>query len=304
MKRKNSPAHLFSVPAGSGSSDPGRIPDLERARYIVGKRPSVNAPGCGDYGASAAMNLLFERSKSVPRLCGEQATMSAARRRRSIAIAVGSGAVHALVLTLVALHAPQLKVLPSTSGPPQAIIPVLIVPWVPRPSAAPGTRPAEIRLHRRPQRFAPIPDDVEPLIIARPTVARPAETDGPRTAPSPPLPDPLTTNARTALRGRVGCANASAVGLTRAEREACEDQFAAGARDAEFKGLGLERGRDAVLHGMAQRREQDYNFKRGILPKTPPPRGAGWDQYRELPGPAAALGKSLNNDRPEATIPF
>ena len=230
--------------------------------------------------------------------------MSAVRRRRSIAIAVGSGAVHALVLTLVALHAPQLKILPSTSGPPQAIIPVLIVPRVPRPGAAPGTRPAEIRLHRRPQRSAPIPDDVKPLIMAEPTVVRPAETESPRTAPSPSAPDPLTANARTALRGKVGCANASAVGLTRAEREVCEDQFAAGAGSAAFRGLGLERGKDAALVNAARRREQDYSFKRGILPKSPPPQGAGWDQYRELPGQAEALGKSLNNDQPKATIPF
>ncbi len=49
MKRKNSPGHLGGVPAGSGSSEPGRIPGLERARYIVVKRRPVNlgTPGAG-----------------------------------------------------------------------------------------------------------------------------------------------------------------------------------------------------------------------------------------------------------------
>lgn len=217
--------------------------------------------------------------------------MSAVRRRRSIAIALGSGAVHALVLTLVALHAPQLKMLPSTSGPPQAIIPILIVPRVPRPSATPGTRPAEIRLHRRPQRIAPLPDDVKPLIVARPTVARPAETQGARAAPSPALPDPLTANARTALRGKVGCANASAVGLTRAEREACEDQFAAGARDAEFKGLGVNRSKAIVLRQAGARREADFRYKRGLPgPPVAVPAGVGWDEQRGPPKGASNLG--------------
>ena len=221
--------------------------------------------------------------------------MSAVRRRRSIAIALGSGAVHALVLTLVAVHAPQLRILPTTSGPPQAIIPVLIVPRVPRLSTASGTQPAEIRLHRRPQRFAPIPDDVKPLIIAKPSVARPTSTEGPRTAPSPSQPDPLTTNARTALRGKVGCANASAVGLTRAEREACEDQFAAGARDADFKGLGLERGKALMLRQAATRREADFRYKRGLPgPPVPVPAGAGWDRQRSPPkgGPNMGMGAS------------
>ena len=228
--------------------------------------------------------------------------MSAIRRRRSIAIAVGSGVAHGLVLTLVALHAPRLAIPAMASGPPQAIIPVLIVPRVPSPARQNGTRPSEIRLHRRPQRVVDIPTDVKPLITPLPEARRPAPLDTP-TNTSPP-PQVLTPNAQAALRGRVGCANAAAVGLSRAEREACEDQFAAGARNAAFTGLGLERGKAAVLDGTARRREQDYNFKRGILPKSPPPPGAGWDQYRELPGQAAALGKSLNNDRPEATVPF
>lgn len=221
--------------------------------------------------------------------------MSAVRRKRSIAIAVGSGAVHALVLTLIALHAPPLKILPSTSGPPQAIIPVLIVPRVPRPSTASGTRPAEIRLHRRPQRFAPVPEEIKPLIISRPAAATPAVSEDPRTTPSPSAPDRLTANARTALRGKVGCANASAAGLTRAERVACEDQFAFGAREAEFRGLGLDHGKAAALSRAGARREADFRYKRGLPgPPIAVPAGAGWDRQRSPPkgGPNLGMGAS------------
>ena len=105
----------------------------------------------------------------------------------------------------------------------------------------------------------------------------------------------MTTNARTALRGKVGCANASAVGLTRAEREACEDQFAAGARDADFKGLGLERGKALMLRQAATRREADFRYKRGLPgPPVPVPAGAGWDRQRSPPkgGPNMGMGAS------------
>ena len=68
-----------------------------------------------------------------------------------------SVAVHAVLLTAVALHAPRLKVPPEEPGLPEAVIPVLILPRAPPPTAAPGARPTPIRLHRRPQRFAEEP---------------------------------------------------------------------------------------------------------------------------------------------------
>lgn len=207
---------------------------------------------------------------------------------------------------MAALHAPQLTIPPSASGPLEAIIPVLIVPRVPRPSAAPGTRPAEIRLHRRPQRFGPIPADVTPMIVTRPAVARPVETERPRTGLSPSLPDPLAATARRALRGKVGCANAGAVGLTRAEREAYEDQFAAGAKESPFIGLGLERGKAAGLAAAAARREADLRYKRSEKVPAPATGGLQWDTARSAPGSGQAeeLDVSLGNDRAVAKVPF
>jgi hypothetical protein len=93
------------------------------------------------------------------------------------------------------------------------------------------------------------------------------------------------------LRGRVGCANAAALGLSRAEREACEDRFAAGARDAEFQGLGLARSKLDDLARAAARREAAFRYKRGLPgPPVPVPAGAGWDAQRSPPEGVSNIG--------------
>jgi hypothetical protein len=221
--------------------------------------------------------------------------MPRAGRGRYIAIASASGAAHVLVLTLVALHSPRLIAPPAQSGPPEAIIPILIVPRLPPTRATAGAKPTQIRLHRRPQRFVDETSDVKPLIIPRAEAPRPAPATGPGVTPTPPPADALTLNARAALRGRVGCANAAALGLSRAEREACEDRLAAGAREAEFQGLGLARGRLDDLARAAARREADFRYKRGLPgPPVPVPAGAGWDAQRSPPkgGPNMGMGAS------------
>ena len=224
--------------------------------------------------------------------------MPRAGRGRYIAIASASGAAHVLVLTLVALHSPRLVAPPAQSGPPEAIIPILIVPRLPPPRASNGDQPSQIRLHRRPQRFVDKAYDVRPLIIPRAEAPRPAPATGPAITPASPPADALMLNARAALRGRVGCANAAALGLSRAEREACEDRLAAGARDAEFQGLGLARGKLDDLARAAARREADFRYKRGLPgPPVPVPAGAGWDAQRSPPkgGPNMGMGASSHD---------
>lgn len=216
-------------------------------------------------------------------------------RGRNIAIASASGAAHVLVLTLVALHSPRLIAPPLQSGPPQAIIPILIVPRLPPTRATNGDQPTPIRLHRRPQRLVDETSQVKPLITSRAERPRPVPVADTGPAPTPPTADALTLNARAALRGRVGCANAAAVGLSRTEREACEDLLAAGAKEAPFAGLGLERGKAAGLAAAAARREADFRYKRGQPgPPVSVPVGAGWDAQRSPPkgGPNIGLGAS------------
>lgn len=229
--------------------------------------------------------------------------MPAARPSRKYGIAAASLVGHAVLLTLLVLHAPRLRMPEMASGPPEAIIPVLIMPRTPPPTAQPGGRPAPVRLHRRPQRFGPDDLPVAPLIAPTPTAPadRPAPPPGPRTLALPSREDALAANARNALRSRLGCDSTT---LSRAEREACMDRFAAGARDAPFTGLGVERDKAAGLDAAAAKRERDYRYQRGIKPSAPASGSLPWDTTRGPPSPAEALGNMVGSDNVAKKVPF
>jgi hypothetical protein len=217
-------------------------------------------------------------------------------RSRRFGVVAVSVAFHAAVLTALALHGPRLKIPVETAGPPVPIIPVLILPRAPPPAGVAGAAPTPIRLHRRPQRFAPADLPIAPLIVPEAPAAPPAPTDpGPRTVQAPTREAVVATNAVRALRSRLGCANANALGLTRAEREACDDQLAAGARQADYLGTGMNADKAAGLAAAAARNEGDYKFKR-MTPQAAPGGRIG--------STARDLGESLGDDRPAATVPF
>src|SRR4051812_44301564 len=112
--------------------------------------------------------------------------MRAAPRSRNGWIVAASLAVHAAILTVLALHAPRLRVPHEASGPPEAVIPVLIMPRPPPPAAAPGARPQPIRLPRRPQRFVPEETPVAPIVAPSVETKAPAPSAaGPRTLTLP-----------------------------------------------------------------------------------------------------------------------
>ena len=225
--------------------------------------------------------------------------MRATRRSRNGLIVAASVAVHAALLTLLALHAPRLRIPHEVAGPPEAVIPVLIMPRTPPPAAAPGTqpKPQPIRLHRRPQRFAPEDTDVKPLVA--PTVeAKPTApaAPGPRTITLPSQnEDAVAVNARKALRGKLGCANANLLNLSRAEREKCEEELAAGATQSDYLGTGVDADKAGGLAAAARRKEADFKFKR-TTPQAAPGGRIG--------STATDLGKSLGNDNPTLKVPF
>ena len=97
------------------------------------------------------------------------------RRRGSWAIAA-SVVAHLAVLTAAQLHKSTLPIPVEAGGPPEAIIPLLILPRAPSPKAGSGLRPAPIQLHRRPQRNLPGEAAVAPILVP---VAKPAETPAP-----------------------------------------------------------------------------------------------------------------------------
>jgi len=226
----------------------------------------------------------------------------AGRGRTYNAVAI-SVVAHAVLLAALALHVPRLTPPEIRSGPPEPIIPVLILPRVPPPEA--GGPPAPIRLHRRPLRHAPAELPVAPLIAPEPEPEPAApRTETPRTV----TPDPLAQNARQALRGLVGCSNPAA--LSREERERCEQQLARGGRDAPFTGLGLERDKARDLDRAGARREADYRFKRNIPDSRPrnPNEPLEWDKQRSPP-PGAPNLKGIGSTSHELgatplTVPF
>lgn len=239
--------------------------------------------------------------------------MPAARPSRRYGIVAASVAVHAALLTAVALHAPRLRIPPQEAGPPEAVIPVLILPRTPPPNAAPGAKPAPIRLHRRPQRFADDLPPIAPLVAPvqeKAAEERAAPAPGPRVLSLPSQEDALAANARNALRSRLNCDDAR---LSRTEREDCLQRFGAAGRDAPVLGLGVDRGKASELEAAARRKEQDYGYKRS----TPVGSGASGtgrnagaierpgDPNKGMGASAEDLGRATGNDsRRELKVPF
>jgi len=163
--------------------------------------------------------------------------MAPRRGRRSAAIAA-SALAHAVLLTVLALHAPSLMIPSEPGGPPEPVIPLLLMPRLPpSPAAAPGERPGVIRLHRRQLRTPSLESPVAPLPAPQPAPA----------APQPPMPAPAALPSRPSLpegprerlgaalrHSAIGCANPQAAGLTREERAACEERFGSGSKAAPY----------------------------------------------------------------------
>lgn len=192
--------------------------------------------------------------------------MQTAKRRRTTLAITASAIAHLALGIVVVLQHPTLRLPVEASGPPEAIIPVLILPKTPPAAAGKLARPSPVRLHRRPQRF--VPPEVPTAPIAPPTppappAARPAPS-GPIALHAAPMPEGPKGDVRAALRhGAPGCANALTVGLTRAERELCDEKFGKGAKDAPFyaPGLALSPGKKALLDKAAAGKDADIRYK-------------------------------------------
>ncbi|MBU1378463.1 MAG: hypothetical protein KKE02_23745 [Alphaproteobacteria bacterium] len=229
--------------------------------------------------------------------------MPAAGRSRTYGIVAASMAAHGLLATLLVLNAPRLRVPEMQSGPPEAIIPILIMPRTPPPSAAPGAQPTQIRLHRRVTRFSDDQAQVTPLVAPAEDkpVERAAPASGPRVLTLPSQEDALAANARNALRSRRNCDDPA---MSRIEREACQDRFFAGGRDAPPLGLGINRDKAEGLAAAGARKDRDFKYQRSVKGSAPATGALPWDTVRGPPGPAAALGSVAGSDNVEKKIPF
>lgn len=211
--------------------------------------------------------------------------MPAASRGRRIAAIAVSVAVHVVVLTALALHAPTLFIPNEPGGPPEPIIPVLLMPRLPPPSPSAGVKPGPIRLHRRQLRFMPPVLPVKPLAVPEPPA--PAPVQRPAVFRPAPLPEgPKQQLQATLRRSPIGCANAEAAGLSRDEREACEEQLGKGAESAPFNGLGLGGAKQTALDRAGARKDAERRYKEAPPPAgLNDPTGSSGQPWQVRPGP-------------------
>ena len=222
--------------------------------------------------------------------------MQTANRRRTTWAIAASLLAHALVLGVAAVQSPTLLLPREEAGPPEAIIPILLLPRVPPP--APGAQaPAPIRLHQRVQRLPLSELPVAPLPVPEaPPIPVPPPPAGPVALGAPPAETQQKTDVRAALQGLVGCRDPDAPGLTRDQRAKCQQRLAAGAKDAPFLGTGLSAEKQGLLAAAGARKEADARYRGQSVPTRP-----GGDLGD---GTATSLGRALGSDRPEAKIPF
>jgi len=210
--------------------------------------------------------------------------MARPRRERQITALSLSVLVHAALAAIVARHIPPLLHELSPSGPPLAILPVVLAAPS-HPAARGGNPPEPLRLHRRRMRGsrpefvtpAPTPLPAPPAPPPAPTTSRPAPTP---VGPSPDL-------QRALLSAPANCTERER--LTPGQRAACDEALARLAR--AFRpapvGVGLSPGRRNELDTAAARRQ-------AALEAAERPTGGGaleagssgqpW-QARPMPGP-------------------
>lgn len=194
----------------------------------------------------------------LAKLVRDWAGMHKAWRRRTTWAIAGSALAHLAVLVVVLLQRPTLP--PPTyepAGPPQPIIPILLMPRTPPMTAGGVAHPNAVRLHQRPPRNPSAPAPVAPLFIPPPkpadlpTQAAPAA----RATLTPAAPIASPDAVRATLRTTLGCAEAQAVGLSQSERERCAERLGRGARDTTYLAPALSPAKRAALDQEAATRE-------------------------------------------------
>jgi hypothetical protein len=199
--------------------------------------------------------------------------MQTARRRRTTWAIAASVLAHAAVLAAALLYRPHLvSPIELARGPAEPVIPVFLTPrshlaqtQARLPAAAPFSRPEA----------APMP--AQTAAAGAPPIPRPSGTPGPPAAgagsEAEGLPGP---DIRAALRhGATGCANLASTAITRAEREHCDEQLAAGGKTAPVLAEGRDPRIQAYFDAVAKAKAPDK-------PWTPIGKGIGKSGQEDL----------------------
>jgi hypothetical protein len=205
--------------------------------------------------------------------------MARAKRRLNATAMALSIAAHAVVLTALALHTPRLAIPHEQAGPPEPIIPILIMPRT--PPAPPGStqKPEPIRLHRRQlhREVAP-PPEVAPFVAPK-EAATPPPTQHRQGPPRITVQPSPSGQLSTALRGGVvGCANPEL--LSPSERERCLERLGRGAHEAPYQPPAIG-AKEMSFERAAQARERARQG--GVPPGIAAPSSDSGASYRNKP---------------------
>lgn len=175
---------------------------------------------------------------------------------------------HGVVLVLLGLTETSLREV-RRSPPDPVAVELWPAPWTTRsrPRAAATAPPAPIA-SRRPA--APTPVEGVAPILPWPAAGLPGAAAAPGAGLHPaPLPAPSRGDLRQALRGSpVGCANRGVVGLTRQEREACDEAYGRGRALETFIEPPMDPAKRAAFDAAAARKATARRRK-----EAPPPPG-------------------------------
>lgn len=222
-------------------------------------------------------------------------------QRRRATILAGSLLLHVALLAWLALPVPPLLENIVADDLPTMILdlqrPVREETVQPRPapaSAASAPSPVLPFQVRAPVRSAPA--GVPTLSVPAAGIARPGTAIHPA-----PLPGQAGGDLRTALRASTGCVSADAVGLTRREREKCDERFgAAKAKGDPLSGMSAEKRQAMDAQAAAQRAYRNY---------LDAPMGPGVDHrskdqpgtMKEIPFVLGAQQDGLGRERKDVT---
>jgi hypothetical protein len=208
--------------------------------------------------------------------------MARATGRLFVTAATLSVVAHGLLLTALWVHSPRLFRPHEQAGPPEPIIPVLIMPRTPPAAVGAGQKPQPIRLHRRQLRREVEGPPLPPLVAeaepeALPPPAAPRAPVAPRVTVQPTPARQLSDLLRASP---VGCANLAL--LDREERAACEGRLGRGTRAAPYLAPAFDPAKGGALEAAGAARDRAIRAR-----EAPLPTGAA--------APEAAAGASNRN---------
>jgi hypothetical protein len=188
------------------------------------------------------------------------------RRRRGVIITL-SALGHLALFTLVGLQTPQLR---EMIVPAQPALELRLIPPVRRHQAPAAAAAKAAPVQPRP---SPTPPKGVATLPIPPAAPAPRGASGIGTSYAPaPLPATPGADLKKALRAfSPGCRNADAVGLTRRERDACDERLGRGSQTATYIPDPMDRAKRGAFDAQAAKDDAYRRYKQGNVPPAVKP---------------------------------